>query len=377
MSTVDNRRHRRKKICRRPLGKGNLRLLMPTVTALFLAFSCTYTSAQSEFSTSDLPPKSLLIQEVLGGTLNVTDFDDSNDAQMLALQASLITPPELDRCQRELSEVAGPEGLVDKYEFITFLEDFSGRSLLFERFDQLPLSLVMIFFVAACTLGRDCRGENPTIDLDPQYMTRALSIIFCTAIKDVAAVQTEFRIQYTIRYEEDLTAQEILRGVGGSEIRTKLEQATEKVLLDDYGCDDWTQRRAREFIVADHIMALFEDSTLSSDLSSVYYDDSSSFSNQKDQSQEHEQAMERVLQTVGFPQCDFRVQARIIDMLDLDCEPPPETPATKCALVVSEVFVTAASLDQDIERSELRSSTSETLKYFFTDNRLAPYVDVE
>jgi hypothetical protein len=53
---------------------------------------------------------------------------------------------------------------------------------------------------------------------------------------------------------------------------------------------------------------------------------------------------------------------------------PPDTPDARCALVVSEVTATAATLDKDIKDAELREDVVNTLRTTFTNNGLAPYI---
>jgi hypothetical protein len=52
-----------------------------------------------------------------------------------------------------------------------------------------------------------------------------------------------------------------------------------------------------------------------------------------------------------------------------------ESEDTKCAVVSSEVIVTAASLNEDIVPSELQAEIAGALKIAFTDNGLASYLE--
>ena len=55
-------------------------------------------------------------------------------------------------------------------------------------------------------------------------------------------------------------------------------------------------------------------------------------------------------------------------------DPPPDTPDARCALVSSQVTITAATLDGDIKDEELREAALSALRTAFTKNRLAPYI---
>jgi hypothetical protein len=212
-----------------------------------------------------------------------------------------ITQRDLSRCQRQLDEVA-INGEVGREQYIIFLEDFSGRSLVFQDFDQLPLSLVSAFYAAACFAGRDCSGDNATISLDRIGVSQAPLTIFCNAIKDIAAVQIVIRFQYSIRYDDNLSVEELFQGVGGNTIRSDLEEATQLVLLDNFGCDLWTQRRTREYIIVQEFQ---RQSKLSR---SVLRGTGRRISSN----------IPAILQTEeGLPRCDYLVEAKIQEIVDL------------------------------------------------------------
>jgi hypothetical protein len=219
------------------------------------------------------------------------------------LMGPAITERDLSRCERQLNEVA-INGQVGRAQYIIFLEDFSGRSLVFQDFDQLPLSLVSTFYAVACSGGRDCSGDNPTISLLRTGISQALLTLFCSSIKDIAAVQIVIRFQYSIRYDDNLSGEETFLGVGGNTIRSDLEEATQLVLLDHFGCDLWTQRRTRERIIIQELQRQSELSNsvrggtgrrISTNIPTIL-----------------------VQQTEGgLPRCDYLVEAKILEIIDL------------------------------------------------------------
>ena len=227
-----------------------------------------------------------------------TKVEHAQDSRFLIGLA--ITPQDLSRCERQLEEVA-INGQVSREQYIIFLEDFSGRSLVFQEFDQLPLSLVSTFFTAACSVGRDCTGDNPTIPLDPIGISQALLTLFCSSIKRIAAIQIVIGIQYSIRYDDNLSGEEIFEGVGGNTIRSDLEEATQLVLLDHFGCELWTQRRTREHII---VQELQRRSELSPSIRGTGRRISSD--------------TPAILQTEeGLPRCDYLVEAKIREIIDI------------------------------------------------------------
>jgi hypothetical protein len=231
---------------------------------------------------------------------NETSNEVEHAQETRLLIGPAITQRDLSRCERQLDEVA-IHGQVGREQYIIFLEDFSGRSLVFQDFDQLPLSLVSTFYIAACSVGRDCSGDNPTISLDRTGISQSLLILFCSSIKRIAAVQIVIRFQYSIRYDDNLSGEEIFQGVEGNTIRSDLEEATQRILLDHFGCDLWTQRRTREHVI---VQELQRQSKLSHSMRGTGRRISSN--------------TPAILQTEkGLQRCDYLVEAKIREIIDL------------------------------------------------------------
>jgi hypothetical protein len=222
---------------------------------------------------------------------------------------STITQQDLDRCTASLEQVA-TDGAVGRDEFITFLEDFSGRSLVFEGFLDLPLSLILIFYTAACSSGRDCVNQEPVVSVDHVGVSQGLLAIFCTAVRDVVVVQINFRFQYQIRYQDGTMLDHLLQG----SLKEDVEQATELVLLNQFGCDpNLSQRRMREEL----FVAKRKADPDNEDPSAKPQTASGNMT--WEQSRQREQRIElpwRELQLVALHQCNYRVQARVLNAFE-------------------------------------------------------------
>lgn len=249
-------------------------------------------------------------------------IDSEQDANMLGQYnpslrglrvISAITEQELDHCVASLEAVA-TNRLIGQEEFIIFLEDFSGRSLAFERFDDLPLSLVLIFYTAACSAGRDCDIDDPRVSLEHVGVSQGLLNVFCTSVKDVAVVQIDYKFQYSmIRFEGGESTEQLIGEDDGIYTNEKLEAATQLVLLDHFGCDLGSQRRMRESLIieepkkhAEGGLKVPKSQTLRSGVSKP---DRPSGRRRLDNAI-------RIMQQIKLPQCDFRVQARILSIFD-------------------------------------------------------------
>lgn len=232
---------------------------------------------------------------------NETSVEHTQASRFLDGPGPAITRRDLSRCERQLDEVA-INGQVGREQYIIFLEDFSGRALVFQEFDQLPLSLVSTFYTAACSGGRGCTGDNPTISLDRVGISQTLLTLFCSFIKGISAVQIVIRFQYLIRYDDNLSGEEIYQGVGGNTIRSDLEKATQLALLDHFECDIWTQRRTREHII---VQELQRQSELSHSARGTGRRMDSNIPAILVQTEE------------GLPRCDYRVEAKIREIVDL------------------------------------------------------------
>lgn len=187
-----------------------------------------------------------------------------------------ISDEDLDHCLEQMEEVS-KNGQVGPVEYVTFLEDISGESLLFEEFDDLPLSLIMVFYTAACVPGRSCDSDEPGVALESEANPReGILSVFCAHVADVAVLQIQFKFQYQVSYPAEYTLEQALSDVELG----KLEDATELALFEHFGCEPG-QRRIKEEIIR------------------------GGFRN------------ERKMQQIEASQCDFNVHARILYVFDL------------------------------------------------------------
>jgi hypothetical protein len=227
-------------------------------------------------------------------------------------QRLTIPQEEFDRCVQLLEE-ASNEGLLSRQEYIIFLEDYSSRTLFFENFDDLPLPLVLLFYAAACSSGRDCVNVEPTISLDNGGFSQAMLGVFCSSISDMHAVQVIFRFQYMLRYPNELSVEDILQG-GSNTIKQDLEEASELVLLDRFGCEaETSQRRTREFLLASVFQGqdesfLIEEASLSPH-TKLQYNMQGTIDDAGRQLQPSFYA--------ELPDCDFRVDAGIRNIFEI------------------------------------------------------------
>jgi hypothetical protein len=276
----------------------------------------------------------------------VQQFDTEEEAAAAAAEdLPSISQSELDLCWNTLNRVSINEGTtMGRGEYVIFLEIFSSRSLRFNTFDDLPLSLVLVFFTAACSRGQRCSSTiNPQVELKDLDYTPLLTL-FCTTVKDLAAVQIEFIFQYRVRYYDGYSAEQIVRGSLGTTVKTHLEEATELVLLDRFGCDDAsTQRRTREEVVASELQRRRDDEDQSIwDLRSILGGSSTEKYVSRQQQPTRDLLLqgglrrrdpellqgdvdERGLQRIGLPSCDYRVSATVLDMVNIgECSSQPE-----------------------------------------------------
>jgi hypothetical protein len=178
--------------------------------------------------------------------------DGKYNNQSIERLLSSITERDLNHCINALEDVA-KDGVVGMNEFILFLEDFSGRALAFNNFEDIPSSLVMIYYTAACFLNdHDCDTddeEEPKMYIDDMIKNApGVLTIFCQSVKDVGAIQISLHFQFQIQYNDDGSDQEILSEYTSTGIRRNLELATEESLLNRLGCtsNDEVRRRVTE-----------------------------------------------------------------------------------------------------------------------------------
>lgn len=290
-------------------------------------------------------------------------------------KTSSINAEELDFCISSLESVS-VDGQVGEEEFIIFLENFSRQPLYFDQFHELPLQLVLVFYTAACTGGRNCSTEKPKISLGDAGSSKAFLYVFCKSVKEVALVQISFKFQYQIRLEASQEGDFISTTSSGNaqtgtdgELIRHLEQATELVLLNDLGCLEeelGSRRTLRDTRSDDENWHVESRDTRS--LHQVPLKNKDEVGDTRDDTQ----FFSRGLYLRETADCDYSVQVAVYRWHETSCLPvPPKVATTEmplvqedwtCLLVFSEARVTAASLFQRLSSLELRSTVSSALK---------------
>jgi len=245
-----------------------------------------------------------------------------------------LSDEDFNNCIQTLELVARDNEKVGKDEFILFLELYSDRTLEFEDFKDIPTAFVLIFYTAACSFGGGCRTEEETtISLKHVGGAQGVLHMFCQSVKEVATVQISFDFQFQVRYigEDNYSAIELIpSGSEGDKIRATLEQITEEVLLDTFGCQTGPLR-------------------------GLVHDD---------------------LHGIDPVSCDYKVNAEIKEIFPSVCLPQSasdleiDVNTKECAIVSTRVSVTVASLHYDRTRSELRNNVIEALKVALTRDQI-------
>jgi hypothetical protein len=301
---------------------------------------------------------------------------------------SPVTDQEFEQCIETLEIVSGSDSKVGMDEFILFLEMYSGRKLSFEDFQELPTPYVLIFYTAACSFGDGCGNseQEPAISLGDLEDAGAGGVLymFCQSVKNVSAVQITLNFQFQIRHAGDdnsIGVQEILSGSEGSEIITSLQDITEEVLLDRFGCLESSGRNLMESL-GKRPPVIFRTSR---------------------QVHRHLELFDQEIYDMSVDVCDYKVHAVIQTILPSGkqtamvetsnssrcnlqffvshkslvfavCMPHAiqgEMTLKKCALVSAEISVTAASLYQHRTTRELRTEVAAGLKEAFNWDMLS------
>ncbi len=297
-----------------------------------------------------------------------------------ALSKTLISKEELDHCIANL-ELVAIDGHIGDEEFLLFIENFSERPLYFTEFHELPIQLVLIFYTAACTGGRNCTTEKPRISLEGVGASKGLLHVFCASVKEVAVVQIIFNFQYQVRFVVSENPSVSHNGQGiGAEMTRRLEQLTHLVLLNDLGC---IQNENHE-----PSRALREEATFPRDKPTVY--DQMNILRQwlsgtkpdDTESMPEGYSSRRLSENA---ECQYSVTALIHSSREMDCLPDlkfgtsegERKENTRCFLVFSEVRVTAASLFQELSSLELRSLVSSALQTAIFGQEFDQYLSAE
>jgi hypothetical protein len=147
-----------------------------------------------------------------------------------------------DTCLSNLLQVSNGDDL-DGEEFLAFLGVASDGNLMYAALNDVPLSLLAIFYTAACSDGRDCKNTKPSVSLTGTGITRALLELFCRQVDDFIPDLMDVNFRYLVRYKNGLSGDEVLAGVNNNTIVADLKVATERVVLEALQCP--VERRLR------------------------------------------------------------------------------------------------------------------------------------
>jgi hypothetical protein len=305
-----------------------------------------------------------------------TRLEEKASPGLRGLSKTSINQEELDFCIANL-EFAAIDGQVSEEEFILFLENFSQQPLYFDEFHELPLQLVLVFYTAACTGGRNCSTEEPKISLENVGVSKAFLHIFCSSVREVALIQINFKFQYQIRlasHQDHFFVTEngnSQHGEGEGELIRHLEHASELVLLKELGCVGESglgfSRTLRGQLGSD------DSDSLEETRASILNRPSSNDKDETGESQTRDDILHdrRHLYEPEKVDCDYSVLSAVNRWLKMQCLGVPKSTSMEnspidedetCLLVFSEVRVTAASLFQELTSRELRSVVSSALK---------------
>jgi hypothetical protein len=317
--------------------------------------------------------------------------------------ASPITDEELDLCVTSLEEVA-IDGKVGREDYLLFLEDFSSSSLTFEAFADLPVPLILVFYTAACSSGRDCINQEPAVSLDHVGASPGLLSVLCSSIKDMAVRQIEFPFQYQMQYQGNGVEAEdfLLGGIDGIDARN-LEEATQLALLENLSCGT-NDPHVRELQGASNSNLLLVEDAVGDAMQGIF--SAPREAQQFRFSPEEREQRRRIQENAnGVSQCDYIVQAQVLNIFEFGkcimiivpvCFAASDSSrfpyflrfigcltsgarvehGLHCALVSSKVIVTAASLTFQSTPEELRAEIASTLRHAFTNNQILDYLDL-
>eukprot|EP00429_Kryptoperidinium_foliaceum_P006656 CAMPEP_0176015422 /NCGR_PEP_ID=MMETSP0120_2-20121206/7331_1 /TAXON_ID=160619 /ORGANISM="Kryptoperidinium foliaceum, Strain CCMP 1326" /LENGTH=302 /DNA_ID=CAMNT_0017348395 /DNA_START=473 /DNA_END=1381 /DNA_ORIENTATION=+ len=267
----------------------------------------------------------IMVQDYAGGQ---ADFNQ-NAAYRSLISSNLpastaITHAEYDYCIASLEDVA-KDGNIGEAEFMLFLERYFDNPLHFDAFHEIPLQLVLVFYTAACTGGRNCHKEPPMISLDHLASTEAFLRVFCNSVKNVTVSQLVFSFQYQVQPDQSDTIALSTHTWSSLELTSRLNFATRHIILDTLLCVE-ADRNSRGRVLRG--------------------------------------TANRRLSWMDQPKCDYSVQIPATQMQGTKCLPSTRKvrEGGPCYLVTSTVKVTEAALSLEATNEELRAMLLEALK---------------
>lgn len=302
-----------------------------------------------------------------------------------------ITQDELDYCLAHLEQVA-IDSHVGEAEFLLFLENISAQPLEFDEFHELPLELVLVFYTAACTGGRNCSTEKARISLlgVGGGASKAFLRIFCASVKEVAVVQIVYEFQYQLMLDSFVIQKRSSSAKGlldQDTLSRNLEKVTQLVLMDDLGCVDSNKKgpRSRRALRGQSLLGNRRKMNMKTGPAT----DSKEDCDLPPLEDQTVIGQGRKLDLLGNQNCGFSVQVRVDDSQQMQCLSTvqhsnlhqqdsigPEQ-SDMCLLVFSQIKVTAVSLFQELSQPELRTLVATAMKEAILGDEFNKYLAEE
>lgn len=129
------------------------------------------------------------------------------------------------KCYSLLSEVAAAASTLGQDDYVQYLKMLTNGDVSVDRFPDLPVVFVMIFYTAACPFGTDCMpGNTPAIAIGDTSNPSDDLQLFCKQTLRSTFNTADASFEYSVRYNPD--------NVDEGALAVCLSTATVNVLLE-------------------------------------------------------------------------------------------------------------------------------------------------
>jgi hypothetical protein len=129
------------------------------------------------------------------------------------------------KCYSLLDEVSAAASTMDQEQYLQFLQLLTDGSISVDRFQDLPVVFVMIFYTAACTTGDDCtNGNMPAVAVANTDTPSDTIQLLCKQVLKSTNSTADAAFEYSIRYNPQT--------IDESALAVCLSTATVNVLLE-------------------------------------------------------------------------------------------------------------------------------------------------
>jgi hypothetical protein len=138
------------------------------------------------------------------------------------------------KCYSLLDEVSQAASTLNPDEYVGFLKLLTNGEISYDRFQDLPIVFVMIFYTAACSPVNNCTaGSGPAVPVANTNSPSEIIQLFCKQVLKSTTSTTEAIFEYTIRYDP--------KKIQVAALSDCLSTATVNVLLKELaGCPQLT-----------------------------------------------------------------------------------------------------------------------------------------